>query len=233
MIFTLQISLPFPREKPNHSSTDKSNVLKKEALSSSSPCIASALSTEIRRVAKHIQEQSPMDNDFERTNSCPDRTDSTAVTPSSISEQERHRETGKNSPGLYSSSEKLPTPIRSDRRETLERYDRLLEKMKMTDEQLQKLSRSWNISNDQRPSKFHFDKKTNNDSRFQQQFDSRLNSNQTESWTSTMILQMCLFFLVIFNIFLVYFFKDIHLWWDKYLGASVIVEQPDPASSKF
>jgi hypothetical protein len=43
-------------------------------------------------------------------------------------------------------------PHKKEHNETMQRYDRLLEKMRATDEQLQKLSRSWTNNKQQRTS---------------------------------------------------------------------------------
>jgi hypothetical protein len=50
---------------------------------------------------------------------------------------------------------------------------------------------------------------------------------------SPMILQMCLIILILFNLFVVYFFNEINLWWSEYSTSAVIAEQHDEETLNF
>ncbi|UJR10861.1 hypothetical protein I4U23_015049 [Adineta vaga] len=95
----------------------------------------------------------------------------------------------------------------------LQRYDRLLEKMRATDEQLQRLSRSW----------------TNNTTvKVPNQSNLILNkSTKKKEFISPMILQMCLIILVFFNLLVVYYFNEINIFWNRFSSHSTQNEQLD------
>ena len=76
--------------------------------------------------------------DSYETASVPDRS-LTPITPSSQCSQNEDRE----NLSCHSYTSDIGSQPKINHQETLKRYDRLLEKMKVTDEQLQKLSRSW------------------------------------------------------------------------------------------
>jgi hypothetical protein len=115
-------------------------------------------------------------------------------------------------------------PQKNEHSETMQRYDRLLEKMRATDEQLHILSRSWVNNTQQKPSV------SKNQLEGEILIKSQSNKN---AFLSPMILQVCLIILVIFNLLAVYFFNEINLLWSQYVGNTVIAEQHDEGTSNF
>ncbi len=115
-------------------------------------------------------------------------------------------------------------PHKNEHSETMQRYDRLLEKMRATDEQLHILSRSWVNNTQQKPSV------SKNQLEGEILIKSQSNKN---AFLSPMILQVCLIILVIFNLLAVCFFNEINLLWSQYVGNTVIAEQHDEGTSNF
>lgn len=98
-----------------------------------------------------------------------------------------------------------PTQTNQQHSETMQRYDRLLEKMRQTDQQLQSLSRSWINSTSQPKTIIKTETRTKNN-----------------EFISPIFLQTCLLILVLFNLLVVYFFNDINIFWSRYISDSSI-----------
>ncbi|CAF2539128.1 unnamed protein product [Rotaria sp. Silwood2] len=108
--------------------------------------------------------------------------------------------------------------------EKIQRYDRLLEKMRATDEQLQSLSRLCICNTLSQRTHVKMNRESN------------LSLNKITSkrhYFSPIILQMCFIILIIFNLFVVYFFNEINVWWSEYVGPAIIIEQHDEDTLNF
>ncbi|CAF0852835.1 unnamed protein product [Adineta steineri] len=175
--------------------------------SSSNPCLRSASPSMIPIPVRH-QSFHPLSTDLYETSSMINY----SLTPNSQYEEKK---------------EIIFAPPVSDivhsqnfeHNETIQRYDRLLEKMRETDEQLQLLSRSW---------KNNTYKKTSN------QLDVSVKKTiDKNAFFSPTILQICLIILVIFNLTIVYFFNEINIFWSQYVTNSGILEQQDEETTYF
>ena len=130
-------------------------------------------------------------------------------------------------------------PQKKENSETIQRYDRLLEKMRTTDEQLQILSRSWTNNKQQKTpvSTNHlFSQPKENNMKIHFKSRSNLLLNKTtnkKKFLSPMILQMCFMILVIINLLVVYFFNEINILWSQYVAHAMTAEQQDGETSNF
>ena len=106
--------------------------------------------------------------------------------------------------------------------QTMQRYDRLLEKMRTTDEQLQQLTRSWNNQTSTKSTPVtHLSSPAMN----------KLPTTSSDSFLSPSFLQMCFLILVIFNLIVLYFFNDINYWWSKYVNNAVLVQHHERSTT--
>ena len=122
--------------------------------------------------------------------------------------------------------------------ETMQRYDRLLAKMRTTDEQLRTLSRSWATHSQATKSSVGAQLEYLHlcPSIIIVQVTSQSESKRKEAndaFVSPLVLQMSLIVLLIFNLLVVYFFNEIHLWWSEYVGHSVLAEHHHEQTSKY
>ncbi|CAF0910099.1 unnamed protein product [Rotaria sordida] len=114
-------------------------------------------------------------------------------------------------------------PHKKEHDDTIQRYDRLLEKMRATDEQLQTLSRTWTNNIQQRSS-----------IRSNHELDLSLNKTTNDNtFFSPMFLQMCLIILVIFNLLVIYFFNGINRWWNQSVAHTITTDQHNQGTLKF
>ena len=98
--------------------------------------------------------------------------------------------------------------------ETMEHYERLLEKMRLTDEQLSSLSQTLKKKTREKPP---LRTMTTTVARRPPELVAIPVKKET---FSPALLQMCLIVLLLFNLLLAYFFNDINVWWSDYLLSS-------------
>ena len=111
--------------------------------------------------------------------------------------------------------------------ETMQRYDRLLEKMRTTDEQLQQLTRSWNHQTSAKSTPVTHIASTIPSS----SSTNKSSSTSEESFLSPSFLQMCLLILIVFNLIILYFFNDINYWWSRYINYAVILQHHERSTT--
>ncbi|CAF4496272.1 unnamed protein product [Rotaria socialis] len=119
----------------------------------------------------------------------------------------------------------LPDTIHQEEHdETIQRYDRLLKKMRSTDEQLRSSSQAW-ISNIPQKLRIKMDRRSS----------SSVNKIQNNGhYFSPIIIQISFIIMVIFSLLFVYFFHEINRWCSEYpASAALMFEQHDDDTSNF
>ncbi|CAF1242206.1 unnamed protein product [Rotaria magnacalcarata] len=217
--------LKSPMKKTELSSNKTSSLLTTN--SSSNPCLRSSSSmipvsvryrsSRLSEIPQHFRQSFPPSSIDSYESSSITNCSLTPITPTSQNSQYEQKKDN-----TFISS--LPDIIHQHRQEhdnTLQRYDRLLEKMRATDEQLQTLSRSW-TNNTQ--------KKTRSTCELNLSLNKSTNSSTLFSSTS---LQMCLIILVIFNLLFIYLFNKVNIWWSQSAAHTMTTEQRDEGEFQF
>ncbi|CAF1126309.1 unnamed protein product [Adineta ricciae] len=170
--------------------------------SSSNPCLRSSLTSMIPISIRYRSPQilCPPSVDSYETSSMTNY----SLTPTSQYEEKQEVRFSSNS---------------SDHIDTIQRYDRLLEKMRATDEQLKRLSRSWAA---------HTPLKVPNRSNL-----TATKSTNNKELISPMIFQVCLIIIVVFNLLAVYYFNEINILWNRFAAHRELHEQLDEEMSTF
>ncbi|CAF3706583.1 unnamed protein product [Rotaria sp. Silwood1] len=216
-----------PTKKMESLSNKMSSLL--STYSTSNPCLRSSSSmipvsvryrsSHLSEIPQHFRQSFPPLSFDSYESSSITNCSLTPMTPSS-----QHSQYEQKKDKIFVSS--LPDIVHQHKKEhndTIQRYDRLLEKMRATDEQLQTLSRSWTNTTQQKTS-------------MKSDRESNLSLNKTtndNALFSPMILQMCLIILVIFNLFVMYFFNGINKWWSQSVTNTITTDQHNQGTLKF